>query len=226
MRVPLNRRRIRDATVAFGVVIFLFVSLEYSSANAESRWSAGDSQDRMRGDAGYEARPPAYPRLRTKPTRCTSSKCRQKSKSPRSQDASKENKELVLPRPTILVEPESRILLGTTVFLRVEAPAFFGDYVRAGDSMAEVRARPLRAECQVAGAHLGGSLSEHPRFGWASTPPMPLFVDNFEPLHIVCRLLWDAHWQSNDGSGGPIPDRETSNDRYYPVGAAVSVLVG
>lgn len=198
-----------------------------SPAEAASKWGPGTSRDRLEGDARREARPPtrrtAPPRRSTR-RRCTSARCRRAAPPP-SESASQAEKELVLPKPTILIDPDFSGMVGATSFVRVQSPALFSDYVGTADTGASVEARPTRVECSAGEQILGAPLSDLSTPGRASTPPIPLEPRYAGTLVVSCRLFWDAEWRSNDGAGGAIPDRESWNERAYPVGGIVAVLV-
>jgi hypothetical protein len=218
--------RMTIAVVIVAIAATYLNATEYD-ASAASRWGPGGSKDRIQGDAGRDSGStsprPTTPGRKTRP-RCRSASCKA-SRSRASQDSSHAEKELVLPKPTIAIDPDFAGMVGTTSYLRVESPALFSDYVGTEDAGAWVEARPSRAECAAGERVLTAHMSRRLDGERAATPPMGLDLDYSGTLVISCRLFWDAQWTSSDGESGSIADRETWNERSYPVGGIVPVLV-
>ncbi len=221
-----QNRRLVLVTIALAAAISgLLAAVSHEEAEAASRWRPGHSSDRVEGDAGGgSGSPPSARSPRRKTRRCTTRSCRSRRSEPYRR-SSRAEKELVLPKPEIAIYPEPSGLVGTTSWLRVVSVGSFGDYVGVDDTGARVDARPIRAECTADGVTVGASMTAEPAGSRALTPWLALPLERAGVVPIACRLFWDVRWQADDGTSGEIPDRWSWNERSYPVGGIVSVLV-
>ncbi len=212
---------------ALALLLVGSLSIGPENAHAASSWRPGGSKDRLQGDSGSGSRPPSTrpaPPTRKPQRRCTSARCKKRSAFPPKQGAHAE-KELVLPKPSIVVDPDPWGMVGSVSLIRVESVGSFTDYVGTEDSGAVVVATPRTAECRIGDELLKDALVPTQVSNLHSTPPMPLELQEAGLLTIHCRIFWDAHWNSTDGASGAITDRESWNERLYPVGGIVPVLV-
>ncbi len=220
-----NRRLVLVTIALVAALSGLVTAVSHEESEAASRWRPGHSSDRVEGDAGAgsgSSPPASAPRRKTR--RCASRACSSRRSNP-SGHSSRAEKEMVLPKPEIAIHPERSGLVGTTSWLRVVSVESFGDYVGVDGTGARVDARPVRAECTADGVTIGASMTANSASGRAFTPWLALPLERAGVVSIACRLFWDVRWRADDGTSGEIPHRWSWNERSYPVGGIVSVLV-